>query len=79
MDFAPFATLIGAAAAFVGALAFLLRAATPAIVAWMSEDTQSRASVRRELADLRAERDALERRNAILEMRAHLRHEETDP
>lgn len=69
MDLAP---LIGSAAAFVAALAFLVRAATPAIVQWMNEDTRARGAMRAELAALRTERDALERRNQILEMRAAL-------
>lgn len=76
MDFAP---LIGACAAFVAAIAFLVRAATPAIVAWMAEDTHARAAMRAELAAMRAERDALERRNQILEMRLALDPDRKDP
>ena len=64
MDFAP---LIGSVAAFVAALAFLARALTPAIVAWIGEDTKTRAALRLDLERCHGDRAALERRIAVLE------------
>ena len=60
-------TLIGAVAAFVAAIAFLARALTPSLVAWISEDVKGRAAVRRDLDRCHQDRDALARRVAVLE------------
>lgn len=76
MDFAP---LLAALAAFVAAGAFLVRASTPAIVAWLTEGAAARTAERRELADSRAALDAAERRIQILEMRLLLSGAESTP
>ena len=67
MDLDPLSTLIGTAAALVGSLAFLARAVTPGIVAWVGEDVRARRERREECAECEDERAALRQRVIVLE------------